>query len=65
MKTKKDPKIDHINMKKSFTENKIRLENNQESFKYIQTLNKELQHNIDITLETGLKATSITELKRR
>ena len=49
-------------MKQSFTETKIRLENYQEAFRYIETLNKEIQHSIDIKLETGTKATSITEL---
>ena len=42
MKTKDDLKIGHIN-KKSFTENKIRIENYQEAIKYMEKLNKELE----------------------
>ena len=60
MKTKDDLKIGHI--KKSFTENKIRLENYQEVFKYMAKLNKEIQRSIEIQLETWLKGTAITEL---
>ena len=51
MKTKDDLKIGHIN-KKSFTENKIRIEKYQEAIKYMEKLNKEIQHSIDIKLET-------------
>ena len=40
MKTKDDLKIGHINIK-SFTQYKIRLENYQEVFKYMEVLNKE------------------------
>ena len=45
-----------------FTETKIRSKNYQESFKYMEKLNKEIQHSIDIKLKTWLKATAKTEL---
>ena len=44
--------------KKSFTENKIRLENYQEAFKYMAKLYKEIQHSI----ENWIKGTAITEI---
>ena len=47
MKPKDALNIGLIN-KKSFTENKIRLENYQEAFKDMERLNKEIQHSIEI-----------------
>ena len=47
MKPKDNLNIGHTN-KKSFTENKIRLENYQEAFKDMEKLNKEMQHSIEI-----------------
>ena len=41
MKTKDDFKIGNINIK-SITDNKIRLENYQEAFKYMEKLNQEM-----------------------
>ena len=53
MKTKDDFKIGNINIK-SITDNKIRLENYQEAFKYtekfVSNLYKECQHIIEIKL---------------
>ena len=45
-----------------FTENLIRIKNYQEALKYMEKLKKEIQHSIDIKLETWLKATAKTEL---
>ena len=52
MKTKDDLGIGHMNKKKSFTKNKIGFENYQEAFKFMEKLNKKIQHRIEINLET-------------
>ena len=52
MKTKDDLKRGYINIKKSVTENKIRLESYLEAFKYMEELNQEIQHSIEMKLKT-------------
>ena len=47
MKTKDHLKIGHTN-KMLFKENRIRLEDYQEAFKYMEKLNKDIQHSIKI-----------------
>ena len=49
MKTKDELKIGQKNqLQKSFTEYKISFENYQEVFKYMEKLNNEIYHRIDI-----------------
>ena len=48
--------------KKSFTENKIILENYHEAFKYLEKRIKKIQQSMEIKLENWLKAIVMNEL---
>ena len=52
MKTKDDLKLGHINMKSFIEEEqKIKLEEYQEVSKYMEKLNQEMQHSVELKLE--------------